>query len=110
MPLGLFLLRKPAAAFPVDMERAAPCGPVYILPEQLFQPVYGRMLLAGERSGSLEPVLWRLAELLEEQCGTRTDRLVGVVDPLLSGVLLVTVGISLLSVMLPLLGIMNSIG
>ena len=78
--------------------------------EQLFQPVYGRMLLAGERSGSLEPVLWRLAELLEEQCGARTDRLVGVVDPLLSGVLLVTVGISLLSVMLPLLGIMNSIG
>lgn len=78
--------------------------------EQLFEPVYGRMLLAGERSGSLEPVLWRLTELLEEQCGARTDRLVGIVDPLLSGVLLVTVGVSLLSVMLPLLGIMSSIG
>ena len=38
------------------------------------------------------------------------DRLVGVVDPLLSGVLMLTVGVSLLSVMLPLIGMMNSIG
>ena len=38
------------------------------------------------------------------------DRLVGIVDPLLSGVLLVTVGLSLLSVMLPLIGMMGSIG
>ena len=39
-----------------------------------------------------------------------TDRLVGIVDPLLSGVLMVTVGVSLLSVMLPLIGMMNSVG
>lgn len=78
--------------------------------QQLFEPVYGRMLLAGERSGSLDAVLWHMTELLQEQCGSLTDRLVGVVDPLLSGVLLVTVGVSLLSVMLPLLGIMSSIG
>ena len=38
------------------------------------------------------------------------DRLVEIVDPLLSGVLLVTVGLSLLSVMLPLIGMMGSIG
>ena len=68
------------------------------------------MLLAGERSGRSELVLWRLTDLLEEHCTTLTDRLVGIVDPLLSGVLLLTVGVSLLSVMLPLLGIMNSIG
>lgn len=78
--------------------------------EGLFEPVYGRMLLAGERSGRSEMVLWRLTDLLEEHCTTLTDRLVGIVDPLLSGVLLLTVGVSLLSVMLPLLGIMNSIG
>lgn len=78
--------------------------------EELFEPIYGRMLLAGERSGRLESVLWRLTDLLEEHCTTLTDRLVGIVDPLLSGVLLLTVAVSLLSVMLPLLGIMNSIG
>lgn len=78
--------------------------------EELFEPVYGRMLLAGERSGNLEDVLGRLTELLEENCGHLVDRLVGVVDPLLSGVLMITVGLTLLSVMLPLIGMMNSVG
>ena len=78
--------------------------------EELFEPVYGRMLLAGERSGNLENVLGRLTTLLEENCGQLVDRLVGIVDPLLSGVLMVTVGLSLLSVMLPLIGMMNSVG
>ena len=78
--------------------------------EDLFEPVYGRMLLAGERSGSMENVLQRLNDLLEENCGALVDRLVGIVDPLLSGVLMVTVGFSLISVMLPLIGMMNSVG
>lgn len=77
--------------------------------EELFEPVYGRMLLAGERSGSLEDVLERLTGLLEENCSSLVDRLVGIVDPLLSGVLMVTVGLSLLSLMLPLIGMMNSV-
>ena len=78
--------------------------------EELFEPTYGRMLLAGERSGNIEDVLERLTGLLEENCGNLVDRLVGVVDPLLSGVLMLTVGLSLISVMLPLIGMMNSIG
>ncbi len=77
--------------------------------EGLFEPVYGRMLLAGERSGNLENVLARLTDLLRENGGHLVDRLVGIVDPLLSGVLMVTVGLSLLSVMLPLIGMMNSV-
>ena len=78
--------------------------------EELFEPVYGRMLLAGVRSGNMESVLERLTELLEENCTAKVDSLVGIVDPLLSGVLMFTVGLSLLSVMLPLIGMMNSIG
>ena len=78
--------------------------------EQLLEPVYGRMLLAGERSGNMESVLSRLTKLLEENAGHQVDRLVGTIDPLLSGILMVTVGLSLLSVMLPLIGIMNTIG
>ena len=78
--------------------------------EDLFEPVYGRMLLAGERSGNMERVLDRLTQLLKQKCSNLVDRLVGVVDPLLSGVLMFTVGLSLLSVMLPLIGMMNSVG
>lgn len=78
--------------------------------EGIFEPVYGRMLLAGERSGNMESVLERLTHLLEENAGHLVDRLVGIVDPLLSGILMVTVGLSLLSVMLPLIGMMNAVG
>ena len=78
--------------------------------EELFEPVYGRMFLAGERSGNMESVLERLTQLLEENCTSLVDRIVGIVDPLLSGVLMVTVGLALLSVMLPLIGMMNSVG
>ena len=78
--------------------------------EDLFEPVYGRMLLAGERSGNMESVFVRLTGHLEENCGLLVDRLVGIVDPLLSGVLVLTVGLSLISVMLPLIGMMNSVG
>ena len=77
--------------------------------EELFEPVYGRMLLAGERSGSLEHVLERLCRLLEEDSGHQVDRLVGIVSPALSGILMVTIGLTLISVMLPLIGMMNAI-
>ncbi len=77
---------------------------------ELFEPVYGRMLLAGERSGSLEQVLERLSELLAEDSGHRVDRLVEIVSPALSGILMVTIGLTLISVMLPLIGMMNAIG
>ena len=45
-----------------------------------------------------------------KNCGNLVERLVGIIDPLLSGVLMFTVGLSLLSVMLPLIGMMNSVG
>ena len=77
---------------------------------ELFEPVYGRMLLSGERSGETEQVLERLAELLEEDVEGRIERLTETVAPALSGVLMVTVGLTLVSVMLPLIGMMNAIG
>ena len=78
--------------------------------EELFEPVYGRMLLSGERSGETEQVLERLAQLLEEDGSAKIDRLVETVGPALSGVLMVIVGLTLISVMLPLIGMMNAIG
>lgn len=78
--------------------------------EKLFEPVYGRMLLAGSRSGNLDEVLGKLSGLLHEDILNRVERIVGIVDPLLSGVMMVTVGFSLISVMLPLIGMMSAIG
>ena len=78
--------------------------------ESLFEPIYGRMLLAGERSGETERVLGRLTQLLGESVAEDVDRLVGFIVPTLSGVLMGTVALTLISVMLPLIGMMNAIG
>lgn len=77
---------------------------------ELYEPVYGRMLLPAERSGDMEGTLKRLSDLLSESVMTSSDRLLGSLESILSGVLMLTVAIALLCVMLPLIGIMNSIG
>ena len=68
------------------------------------------MLLPGERSGHMESVLKRLTSLLKESCMGQVDQVVNTVEPLLSGILMVTIAMTLLSVMLPLIGMMGSIG
>lgn len=77
---------------------------------ELLEPVYGRMLLAGAKSGNLSEVLGRLAALLREDVLHRVEILVSVLNPVLSGVMMLTVGAALVSVMLPLIGMMSSIG
>ncbi|MBQ2582904.1 MAG: type II secretion system F family protein [Erysipelotrichaceae bacterium] len=77
---------------------------------QLYEPIYGRMLIPGEKSGDIESTLKRLTGLLSDNVINQTDRVMNTVEPLLSGILMITIGIALLSVMLPLIGIMNSIG
>lgn len=78
--------------------------------QKLFEPLYGRMLVSGARSGSLEPVLERLADLFSQDARMRIDRAVDRVEPFMSAFLTVTVGIALISTMLPLIGILGSIG
>ena len=77
---------------------------------ELYEPVYGRMLIPAERSGTSEDALRRLVDLLSESVMTGSDRLLGSLESILSGVLMITVAVALLCVMLPLIGIMNSIG
>ena len=78
--------------------------------QKLFEPLYGRMLVSGAHSGSLEPVLERLTDLFSQDARMRIDRAVDRVEPFMSAFLTVTVGIALISTMLPLIGILGSIG
>nr|WP_317399755.1 type II secretion system F family protein [uncultured Gemmiger sp.] len=78
--------------------------------QKLFEPLYGRMLISGARSGSLEPVLQRLSELFSEDAHARIDQAVDRVESFMSAFLTITVGIALISTMLPLIGILGSIG
>ncbi|MBR2577853.1 MAG: type II secretion system F family protein [Erysipelotrichaceae bacterium] len=76
----------------------------------LYEPVYGRTLIPAERSGNLESALRRLVSLLKEESGNLISHLVNTLEPLLSCLLMLSIAVVLLSLMLPLIGIMNSIG
>ena len=77
--------------------------------EDLYGPVYGRTLIPAERSGNIESALKRLISLLRDDSADNVSKLVNTLEPLLAGLLMIAVAIVLLSLMLPLIGIMNSI-
>ena len=78
--------------------------------QKLFEPLYARMLLSGERSGKIEQVLARLTSLFTQDADDELDRVVDMVEPAISAFLTVAVGVTLLSVMLPLIGILGTVG
>lgn len=81
-----------------------------IFDNQLFEPIYARMLVVGTRAGSLETVLSGLSDTFFDDSIAQLDGLVDSVEPTLAAFLTVSVGATLIAVMLPLIGIMGSIG
>lgn len=81
-----------------------------IYDNEVLEPVYARMLVVGTRSGSIESVLDYLATSFTDDSIVQVDRLIDNVEPALAAFLTVSVGATLIAVMLPLIGIMGSIG
>ena len=75
----------------------------------IFSGVYARMLSLGARTGSMDQVMDNVASLQQEEVDRRISNLLAILEPTLVICLTVFVGIILLSVMLPLIGIMSSI-
>lgn len=92
-----------------DAERS--CGLSSAIAESgLFDALYARMIVIGARTGSVENVLAGLGETFFNEAADRVDRVIDSVEPLLAALLTIAVGTTLISVMLPLIGIMGSIG
>lgn len=69
-----------------------------------------RMVSIGFHTGSAETALKRIAVECQEEADQRVQSAVGALEPTLTAVLSVLTGIILISVMLPLLGVMANIG
>ncbi len=80
-----------------------------IVETEVFEPVYGRMLLMGTRSGSTDEVLGHLSDIFFDDANDQIDAAVDSVEPTLAAFLTIAVGATLIAVMLPLIGIMGSI-
>lgn len=76
----------------------------------VFEPLYARMLSVGIRSGSVDETLMQLSTTFFDDAVVLIDRALDNIEPILAIFLTIAVGATLIAVMLPLVGIMTSIG
>ncbi|MCI2048786.1 MAG: type II secretion system F family protein [Lachnospiraceae bacterium] len=76
----------------------------------IFSPVYARMISIGFKSGRQDEVIRTVARRYREESERKLDNMISFIEPTLVIVLSVIVGLILLSVILPLMGIMSGIG
>jgi len=76
----------------------------------LFPPLFLRLLTVGQNTGHLDEMLDKAAAVFDEEVGDAIEKLTATIEPALIIILTVIVGIILVSVMLPMIDIMNAIG
>ena len=74
----------------------------------LFADFYNRMVKVGAASGHEPQVMEKIAEIYEEQVEDGLDHLISIVEPTLVALLSIVIGAILLSVMLPMAGVLSS--
>ena len=77
---------------------------------KIFSNVNNRMVAVGFKTGEIENVMNKIAEEYERKTEKKINEIISVIEPTLVIVLSIIVGLILLSVILPLMGIMTSIG
>lgn len=76
----------------------------------IFNHLYSQMIAVGFKSGKVDLVLSKIADGYEHTTDKKLQSMISVLEPTLVIILSVIVGLILLSVILPLMGIMSSIG
>jgi type IV pilus assembly protein PilC len=74
----------------------------------LFADFHNRMLKVGAASGHEPQVMAKIAEIYEEQVEDGLDHLISIVEPTLVALLSIVIGAILLSVMLPMAGVLSA--
>lgn len=77
---------------------------------QMFSNVNNRMVSVGVKSGELDRVLRHISDEYEHKSEKKINSIISIIEPTLVIVLSLIVGLILLSVILPLMGIMTTIG
>ena len=76
----------------------------------VFPPMVVRMIAIGERTGSLETLLEKIAEFYDAQVKAAVKALTSMIEPLLISAMGVIVGGVVLSVFLPILDVVGKLG
>lgn len=75
----------------------------------IFSSLYSRMVSIGVKTGSLDAVMKKIAQEYEAKADKKIQSVISIIEPTLVIILSLVVGVILLSVILPLMGIMSSI-
>ena len=81
-----------------------------IAEQNLLKAMYCRMLSVGVKTGDLDATLEEISRRSEEEAYSALQKMTSRVEPAVVIILCAVVGVLLLSVMFPLVGIMNSLG
>lgn len=76
----------------------------------LFTGIQANMIAIGVKTGQTDSVLENVSLVLDEEVDAATNNLISLIEPVLIALLSIIVGLILLSVLLPLMAIMNSAG
>ena len=77
---------------------------------QIYSPLHARMLMIAERTGEADQALSKIALQVDDEVTAEIQNFVSIIEPSMVIVLSVLVGAVLLSVMMPLMGILSVIG
>lgn len=75
----------------------------------IFTGMQSRLLLIGDKTGALDDAMDQIAVHYQDDLDTSIQNAISVIEPTLVAVLSILVGLILLSVMMPLLGILSGI-
>lgn len=105
------LKAKATAAYGLMIDAESPRSLAQAISEaEVFEQIHARLLTIGTRSGSLDAALDRLSANFFDDAILQIDAAIDNIEPALAAFLTIAVGATLISVMLPLIGIMGSIG
>ncbi|MBQ3796323.1 MAG: type II secretion system F family protein [Butyrivibrio sp.] len=76
----------------------------------IFTSFYSQMISVGFKAGSMDTAMKQIAQRFEKETERKIYSLISILEPTLVIILSVIVGMILLSVILPLMGIMSTIG
>ncbi|MBB6455056.1 type IV pilus assembly protein PilC [Salirhabdus euzebyi] len=74
-----------------------------------FPPLVTQMIAVGEKTGSLDEMLGKIADFYESEVETATDQLKSLIEPLLIVFLAGIIGVIVLSIMVPMFEIFNNV-
>lgn len=80
-----------------------------LLSTQIFTGIYARMTSIGSKAGSLDETMEEIAALYQDDIDSQINNLLAILEPTLVVILSLIAGSILLSVMLPLIGIISGI-